>query len=400
MISAWMLTSSAETGSSSTTSPARPRAPWRCRSAAVDRRRAGWGWRSTATVPSWTRSSSSSTRSPAASTPCTSSGSPMMSPTVMRGLSDAPDPGTPSGTGAGAERSALGESAIRSTPSSVTELDVGSDQAVTQRGRALPTTRLADDRQHLAALDVERHTGHRLHDRRQASPGGASHDELFDQVGPTAAGASVTASSSAASAFFIGSTSQTTRRTEIVPGDDQLARLDRIHLGAKQPAGSAEQRRRMPPIGTSSRSGRSRRSSDSRQCRWYGCCGRWNASTAGADSTISPAYITCTVGQSRDDAEVVGDQQHRSPRLSCSERTSRICAWTVTSSAVVGSSAITISGSLARAMAISPVAASARELVRDAFRRAASGIDTVSSSSIAFSSGLLGRPGGSRSRPR
>ena len=60
------------------------------------------------------------------------------------------------------------------------------------------------------------------------------------------------------------------------------------------------------------------------------------------------------VGDLGDDAEVVGDQHDRSADarrwsflMSC-----RICAWMVTSSAVVGSSAISTLGRQERAMAI------------------------------------------------
>ena len=55
----------------------------------------------------------------------------------------------------------------------------------------------------------------------------------------------------------------------------------------------------------------------------------------------------------RDDREVVRDQQHRHLLRACSSFSrSRICAWIVTSSAVVGSSAIRKSGSAASAIAI------------------------------------------------
>ena len=59
------------------------------------------------------------------------------------------------------------------------------------------------------------------------------------------------------------------------------------------------------------------------------------------------------VGHLAHDAEVVGDEQqrHAEARLQVF-RSFRICAWMVTSSAVVGSSAISRSGSLASAMAI------------------------------------------------
>ena len=60
------------------------------------------------------------------------------------------------------------------------------------------------------------------------------------------------------------------------------------------------------------------------------------------------------VGDLADDAEVVGDEQHRhaEERAFISARSFRICAWTVTSSAVVGSSAMNRSGSFASAIAI------------------------------------------------
>ena len=59
------------------------------------------------------------------------------------------------------------------------------------------------------------------------------------------------------------------------------------------------------------------------------------------------------VGDLAHDAEIVGDEQHRHALLLLSSASSsRICACTVTSSAVVGSSAISSSGSLASAMAI------------------------------------------------
>ena len=50
------------------------------------------------------------------------------------------------------------------------------------------------------------------------------------------------------------------------------------------------------------------------------------------------------IGHLRDHAHVVGDQHQRDALLRCSRRSSaRICAWVVTSSAVVGSSAIRMS---------------------------------------------------------
>ena len=86
----------------------------------------------------------------------------------------------------------------------------------------------------------------------------------------------------------------------------------------------------------------------------YGCCGRANSSCTGASSTLRPAYMTITRSA----------MSATTPRL-CVIRTiavpsrsrmsrirSRIPAWIVTSSAVVGSSAIRIFGSQASAIAI------------------------------------------------
>ena len=75
--------------------------------------------------------------------------------------------------------------------------------------------------------------------------------------------------------------------------------------------------------------------------------GRRTASIAGASSTMRPAYITATRSQCLgDDAEIVADQHHRhaASRGAIRAISSRICAWMVASSAVVGSSAISRSG--------------------------------------------------------
>ena len=59
------------------------------------------------------------------------------------------------------------------------------------------------------------------------------------------------------------------------------------------------------------------------------------------------------VGRFRDDAEIVGDQQQRQvERVFISRSSSSTCAWIVTSSAVVGSSAMTSGGRQASAIAI------------------------------------------------
>ena len=94
----------------------------------------------------------------------------------------------------------------------------------------------------------------------------------------------------------------------------------------------------------------------------------------GASSTLRPAYITIdALGDLGDHAEVVGDQDDRRAdrRLRSSIR-SRICAWMVTSSAVVGSSAISSFGiARERHRDHHPLAHAAGQLVRIFAQRAA-----------------------------
>ena len=86
----------------------------------------------------------------------------------------------------------------------------------------------------------------------------------------------------------------------------------------------------------------------------YGCCGASNSVRTGACSTMRPAYITTT--SSATSATTPRSCVMRTiavPASRCSVRIrSRICAWIVTSRAVVGSSAIRRRGSQASAIAI------------------------------------------------
>ena len=86
----------------------------------------------------------------------------------------------------------------------------------------------------------------------------------------------------------------------------------------------------------------------------YGCCGAANSSSTGASSTLRPAYMTttrsarsATTPRSWVISTIAVPSRSRSPRI-----TSSTPAWIVTSSAVVGSSAISTSGSQAIAIAI------------------------------------------------
>src|SRR5829696_4884550 len=86
----------------------------------------------------------------------------------------------------------------------------------------------------------------------------------------------------------------------------------------------------------------------------YGCCGWAKSSCTGASSAFRPAYITTTLSaRSATTPRLCVIRTIAVPsRSRTSRRRSRIPAWIVTSSAVVGSSAIRIFGSHASAMAI------------------------------------------------
>src|SRR5574337_248688 len=86
----------------------------------------------------------------------------------------------------------------------------------------------------------------------------------------------------------------------------------------------------------------------------YGWCGRANSSVTGASSTTLPAYITttrCATSATTPIAWVISITAMPS-RFFSSASSSRIWAWIVTSSAVVGSSAISSLGLHASAIAI------------------------------------------------
>ena len=86
----------------------------------------------------------------------------------------------------------------------------------------------------------------------------------------------------------------------------------------------------------------------------YGCFGFPNSSSTGASSTTLPAYITTTRWAFSATTPIAWVMSMIDmPNLSfISAISSRIWAWMVTSSAVVGSSAISSFGLHARAMAI------------------------------------------------
>ena len=88
--------------------------------------------------------------------------------------------------------------------------------------------------------------------------------------------------------------------------------------------------------------------------RVYGCSGRRNRAETGAASTIRPAYMTLTkshISATSPRSWVMSNTV--SPSSCCSDlSSSMIWSWTVTSSAVVGSSARSTDGRHASARAI------------------------------------------------
>ena len=88
--------------------------------------------------------------------------------------------------------------------------------------------------------------------------------------------------------------------------------------------------------------------------RVYGWRGAVNTRRTGPSSATRPAYMTITLSQVSaitDRSWVIRISDSPRSRRSCSS-SCRIWAWTITSSAVVGSSPITIAGSQASAIAI------------------------------------------------
>ncbi len=86
----------------------------------------------------------------------------------------------------------------------------------------------------------------------------------------------------------------------------------------------------------------------------YSCCGRLNTSSAEPDSTTRPFFITMTRSDRSATTPMswVMRMMPASTRCRRSRMSLRISAWTVTSRAVVGSSAMSSLGSQARAWAI------------------------------------------------
>ena len=110
----------------------------------------------------------------------------------------------------------------------------------------------------------------------------------------------------------------------------------------------------MPGMTDSASTGWPRTGTDPMSPFVYGCSGSWNRLRVSVSSMISPAYMTATlshISATTPRSCVMSTMAVPVSRWSRRIR-SRICAWIVTSSAVVGSSAMSSSGSHASAMAI------------------------------------------------
>src|SRR4249920_737311 len=127
------------------------------------------------------------------------------------------------------------------------------------------------------------------------------------------------------------------------------------HRGAKgHPLGSVRRSGGEPSIGRSTPTSPSSRGIECSSPTVYGCLGFANSSRVGADSTTLPAYITATrlVIRATTPRSCVIRMTAVPVSVVSLSRSSRTWAWIVTSSAVVGSSAISSLGSSARAIAI------------------------------------------------
>ena len=122
----------------------------------------------------------------------------------------------------------------------------------------------------------------------------------------------------------------------------------------RHPGGGSRRSGGEPGITSSVRRSAWMLGNDDRSFCVYGCRGALKTRATGPSSATLPAYMTITrsqVSAITDRSWVISISDSPRSRRSCSSSW-RICAWTITSRAVVGSSPMTIAGSHARAIAI------------------------------------------------
>src|SRR5438552_4781161 len=230
------------------------------------------------------------------------------------------------------------------------------DQAEDRAARGgLAAARLADEAQRLAGHDVERHVVHRVHTRHLAREQAATDREVLLEV------------ANLEERLWHGVASQYRKQATLWPGRTSLRGgvfskcmgLASAQRGAKRQPGFSGPRRvgTVPGIGSSFClfvAAMSMRGIERSSPCVYGCSGSLNSSPTGASSTTWAPYITttrCAVSAMTPMSWVISMMAMPSLALS-SFSSSRICAWMVTSRAVVGSSAIRRFGLHDSAMAI------------------------------------------------
>ncbi len=229
----------------------------------------------------------------------------------------------------------------------------------------------------LPAAIVKRHAVHRLDVRHDALEHALADREMHLEVAARAAAAHVRGMTAAAMTDAVTRSGWARLRPACLrPHPASLAVRLRRTDGTARPARRPDRAMPAPCCGKAPRPDRSARRSGSRRtrasaaapaadhrqrraalvlrraaprtaCCEYGCCGPREERSRSAVSTISPAYITatrCAISATTPRSWVMS--RIAMPRRRCSSRSSSsTCAWMVTSSAVVGSSAISSSGS-------------------------------------------------------
>ena len=232
----------------------------------------------------------------------------------------------------------------------------GSARRMQRDDGGLAAAALADQRQRLAAADRKAHVLHRAHAAGLALQQPAADREFLGQAVDLEHGharpprARARHRVEAARAGLVGRTIR--RRLDRAAAGDHLgtARMERAadRPRARMRHGAADRRQPLARHGAHDRAP----SAAARACR--DGAARRTAAATGANSTMRPRYITATssaICAITPMSWVISISAM--PLVRCSRRSrARICACVVTSSAVVGSSAIRMSGSAASASAM------------------------------------------------
>src|SRR5262245_19417929 len=210
-------------------------------------------------------------------------------------------------------------------------------------GRGFTATRLAHQPERLAGHHIERHVVHRVHPRHLAREQAATDREVLLEVPDLE------------ERLWHGVASQYRKQATLWPGRTSLSGgvlskcmgLASAQRGAKRQPGFSGPRRvgTVPGIGSSFFllvAATSMRGIERSSPCVYGCSGSLNSSPTGASSTTWAPYMTttrCAVSAMTPMSCVISMMAMPSLAFS-SLSNSRICAWMVTSRAVVGSSAM------------------------------------------------------------